>query len=542
MAQGVLMPKAGITVEECVITEWQKKKGDHVNVGDILFTYETDKASFECESTAEGEILEIFYEDGDEVPVLVNVCAIGKPGDSIQGLKEGTAATPVPAAEAAPAPAAASAPAAPAGNMAQGVLMPKAGITVEECVITEWHKKKGDPVKIGDVLFTYETDKASFECESTAEGELLEIFYEDGDEVPVLVNVCAVGKPGDSTAGLKEGTVAAAPAAAAEAAPVTAPVAAAPVPAAGPANPDAKVSPRARMAAKNLGVDATAAVPTGPHGRILEADVKAYAANAPAPAPVAAAPAAEAAPAVQAAPVAAAPAEEAEYVDVKFSGVRKATAKAMVKSLSTMAQLTHYHTFDATALMNLRKQIKANGEAMGMPNITLNDMVMFAVSRILLNHSDLNAIMPEDNVLRKYTNVHLGMAVDTPKGLMVPTIFNANKMSLSELCTEAKRLAKICQEGKASPDMLSGASFTVSNVGSLGVEMFTPVVNPPQVGILGVCGITTRVKEVNGEIKTYPAMGLCLSYDHRALDGTPASKFVKELCTALENISLLMMK
>ena len=177
-----------------------------------------------------------------------------------------------------------------------------------------------------------------------------------------------------------------------------------------------------------------------------------------------------------------------------------------------------------------------------MPNITLNDMVMFAVTRIILNHSDLNAIMPQENVLRKYTNVHLGMAVDTPKGLMVPTIFNANKMSLTELCVEAKRVAKLCQEGKATPDMLSGASFTVSNVGSLGVEMFTPVVNPPQVGILGVCGITTRVKEVNGEIRTYPAMGLCLSYDHRALDGTPASRFMKELCNALENFSLLMMK
>ncbi|MCI8557092.1 MAG: 2-oxo acid dehydrogenase subunit E2 [Lachnospiraceae bacterium] len=421
--------------------------------------------------------------------------------------------------------------------MAQGVLMPKAGITVEECVITEWHKKKGDQIKIGDILFTYETDKAAFECESTAEGELLEIFYEDGDEVPVLVNVCAIGKPGDSVAGLKEGTASAAVPAPAAAAPAAAP---APAASNGPANPDAKVSPRARMAAKNLGVDATAATPTGPHGRIVEADVKAYAASAPAPA-AAAAPAAVPAPAAEAAPAAAVPAD-VEYVDVKFSGVRKATAKAMVKSLSTMAQLTHYHTFDATALMNLRKQIKANGEAMGMPNITLNDMVMFAVSRILLNHSDLNAIMPEDNVLRKYTNVHLGMAVDTPKGLMVPTIFNANKMTLSQLCVEAKRLAKICQEGKAAPDMLSGASFTVSNVGSLGVEMFTPVVNPPQVGILGVCGITTRVKEVNGEIKTYPAMGLCLSYDHRALDGTPASKFVKELCNALENISLLMMK
>ncbi len=543
VAAGVLMPKAGITVEECIITEWLKKKGDHVNVGDILFTYETDKASFECESTAEGEILEIFYEDGDEVPVLVNVCAIGKPGDSIEGIKEGTAPAAAPAAEAPGTQAAAPAAAAPAGNMAAGVLMPKAGITVEECVITEWHKKKGDHVNVGDILFTYETDKAAFECESTAEGELLEIFYEDGDEVPVLVNVCAIGKPGDSIEGLKEGTAPAAPVAAAAPAAAAPAEASAPGAAAasGPANPDAKVSPRARMAARDLGVDATAASPTGPHGRIVEADVRAYAATAPAAAPAAPAAAVEA-PAPAAEVPSAVPAAEAEYVDVKFSGVRKATAKAMVKSLSTMAQLTHYHTFDATALMNLRKQIKANGEAMGMPNITLNDMVMFAVSRIILNHPDLNAIMPQENVLRKYTNVHLGMAVDTPKGLMVPTIFNANKMTLAELCVEAKRLAKICQEGKATPDMLSGASFTVSNVGSLGVEMFTPVVNPPQVGILGVCGITTRVKEVNGEIKTYPAMGLCLSYDHRALDGTPASKFVKELCTALENISLLMMK
>ena len=280
MAQGVLMPKAGITVEECIITEWLKKKGDHVNVGDVLFTYETDKASFECESTAEGEILEIFYEDGEEVPVLVNVCAIGKPGDSIEGIKEGTA----PAAEAASATvAAAPAAAAPAGNMAQGVLMPKAGITVEECVITEWHKKKGDHVAMGEVLFTYETDKAAFECESTAEGELLEIFYEDGDEVPVLVNVCAIGKPGDSIEGLKEGTAPAAAPAAAEAAPVAAGTTAAPAASAasGPANPDAKVSPRARMAARDLGVDATAATPTGPHGRIVEADVRAYAASAP---------------------------------------------------------------------------------------------------------------------------------------------------------------------------------------------------------------------------------------------------------------------
>ncbi len=547
MAEGVLMPKAGITVEECVITEWLKKPGDQVAVGDILFTYETDKATFECESTAAGTLLEIFYNDGDEVPVLVNVCAIGTPGDDVSALKgaSGEAApaeAAAPAPEAAPAPAAA--PAAPTGPVAQGVLMPKAGITVEECIITEWVKKVGDQIAVGDILFTYETDKATFECESTAAGTLLEIFYNDGDEVPVLVNVCAIGNPGDSTVGLKAGEEAPA-AAPAEATPAAsaAPVAAAPVAAAAvAANPDAKVSPRAKMIAETLGVDPTQAAPTGPYGRVIERDVRALAqAQALSPA----APVVEAAPAkaeAPAAPAAAPVADAPDYVDEKFSAIRKATAKAMVRSLSTMAQLTHQHSFDASTILNLRKQLKANGEAMGMPNITINDLVMFAVSRVILNHPQLNATMPEENMIRKYNNVHLGMAVDTPKGLMVPTIFNANKLSLAELSIEAKRLAKLCQEGKATPDMLSGASFTVSNVGSLGVEVFTPVVNPPQVGILGVCGTTTRIKEVNGEIKTYPGMNLCLSYDHRALDGTPASKFMKELCQALENFSLLMMK
>ncbi len=535
MAVGVVMPKAGITVEECVISEWRKKKGDHVNVGDVLFTYETDKAEFECESTAEGELLELFYEEGDEVPVLVNVCAIGQPGDDISGLKDSkevpVAQAPAQSETAAPAataPAAAAA-AAPAGNQAQGVLMPKAGITVEECVISEWLKKVGDHVDVGDILFTYETDKAEFECESTAEGELLEIFYEEGDEVPVLVNVCAIGNPGDSTAGLRAGEEAAeaetgAAAAAEEAAPAAAAAAA------GTPRTDAKVSPRARKTASELGVDATAATGSGPHGRIVEADVRAYASSAQAAA-------AAAAPAVTAAA-----AEGPDYVDEKFSSVRKATARAMSNSLKNSAQLTHHHSFDASAIQALRKQIKANGPSMGMPNITLNDIVMFAVSRVLLNHPDLNATVPEENVLRRYKNVHLGMAVDTPKGLMVPTIFNANKLSLAELSIEAKRVAQICQEGKATPDLLSGASFTVSNLGSLGVEMFTPVINPPQVGILGVCGITNRVREVNGEIQVYPSMGLSLTYDHRAIDGTPASKFMKELCTALENFSLLLMQ
>ena len=221
MANAVIMPKAGITVESCIMGQWMKQVGDPVKVGDVLFTYETDKASFECESTAEGTLLEIFFEEGDEVPCLVNVCAVGNPGEDCSALRGGSGEVESEAPAAAPA-APVAAPAAAATN-AKGVLMPKAGITVESCIIGQWLKKVGDPVKVGDVLFTYETDKASFECESTAEGTLLDIFYEEGDEVPCLVNVCAVGTPGDDTACLKGigGTPAAAEAPA-EAAPAAA--------------------------------------------------------------------------------------------------------------------------------------------------------------------------------------------------------------------------------------------------------------------------------------------------------------------------------
>lgn len=420
--------------------------------------------------------------------------------------------------------------------MAEGVLMPKAGITVEECVITEWLKKIGDKVEVGDILFTYETDKATFECESTAAGELLEIFYKDGDEVPVLVNVCAVGKKGDDISALKEaeGKQAESQSSLAMAAETQKHVAAeVKKEETATENTGAYISPRARMTAESLGVDASMAEATGPHGRVIERDVRMLAAAMPLGQGEYTESGAASADAVEL---------KAEYEDIKFSGVRRATAKAMTKSLSTMAQLTMQRSFDASAILRLRKQIKENGEKMGMPNITLNDMVMYAVSRALLNHKDLNAIMPEEHVLRRYTNVHMGMAVDTEKGLMVPTIHDADKLSLAGLCEEAKMLARTCQAGMAEPDLLAGASFTVTNVGSLGIETFTPVVNPPQVAILGVCGIQTAVKEREGELKTYPKMDLCLTFDHRAIDGTPAGKFLKELCDSLENFNLLVLK
>ena len=509
-ARGVLMPKAGITVESCIIGEWLKNVGDQIKVGDVLFTYETDKASFECESTEEGELLAIFYEAGDEVPCLENVCAVGPHGEPTDCLK-GVSGTPA-AAEAAPAEAAPAAEAAVAGGV-ETVIMPKAGITVESCIIGEWLKNVGDQIKIGDILFTYETDKASFECESTAEGELLEILFQAGDEVPCLDPVCKIGVAGAAPAAAKSG---------------------------------APVSPRAKKLAASAGVDASMATGTGPNGRIIERDVRDLIANPPA---VAAAPAAVAAPAPAAAPAVAAPAPaaaapaaaEAEYKDVKFSGIRRAISKSMTTSLHTMAQLTHNTSFDATAILNYRKALKAaGGEYAG---ITLGDIILYAVSRTLLNHPDLNANMLDDNNIRLFNHVNLGVAVDTPRGLMVPTIRHADEMSLLEISKAVKALAAECRDGAISPDKLSGGSFTVSNLGNMGVESFTPVINPPQTGILGVCGTIDRVRKgKDGGIELYPAMGLSLTYDHRAVDGTPAAKFQKELAFNLENFTVLLSK
>lgn len=451
--------------------------------------------------------------------------------------------------------------------MATPVIMPRQGQSVESCIITKWNKQVGDKVAVGDLLFTYETDKATFDEESQVEGVLLAILHEEGDDVPCLENVCVIGAEGEDVSQFVSAASApeapAAQSASAPEAPASAPAAASAVPAAAQAavtasEGDIKISPRARAYAEKTGVDYRYAVPSGAEGRIIERDIVALREQGVMVTPAASgeylaggsriegtgiggrvsvedlsvsANAAQSAPAVQA----------PEYEDVKLTNIRKVIARSMTASLTGMAQLTLNTSFDATELMAYRKKVKENGEKLGLANITLNDMVLYAVSRTLPNHKDLNAHLLEDK-MRYFTNVHLGMAVDTERGLMVPTIFNANKLSLNEIALEAKKSASDCQKGSINPDKLSGASFTVSNLGSLGIESFTPVINPPQTGILGVDNIVTRVKEVNGQIKTYPAMGLSLTFDHRALDGAPAAKFLKELAANLENFSALLAK
>lgn len=452
--------------------------------------------------------------------------------------------------------------------MATPVIMPRQGQSVESCIISKWHKKKGEKVNAGDILFTYETDKATFDEEAKVEGVLLDIFFEEGDDVPCLLNVCAVGQEGESAAEFNPN---AGSAPKAEEAPqqVETPSAEAPqeVGAAAPAavidaEGKLKISPRARSLADKAGVDSRYANASGPYGRIIEKDIQDLISNGPkatfsakaeftnlgqpiagtglggrvttgdlhAPVPV---------PAAQTAPVAAQPAAEVE--EVKLSNIRKVIAKAMHNSLASTAQLTLHASFDATDIMEYRKKLKENKERLGLENITLNDIILYAVSRTILNHKDLNANFLEDRMLY-FKNVHLGLAVDTERGLMVPNIFHVNLKSLNEISREAKALAQECQKGTISPDKLKGGSFTITNLGTLDVEYFTPVLNAPQTGILGVGCIVQRVKEVDGDLVTYPAMTLSLTFDHKALDGAPAAKFLKELKTNLENFSLLLAK
>lgn len=427
--------------------------------------------------------------------------------------------------------------------MATAVIMPRQGQSVESCIIGEWFKKVGDPVQEGDILFSYETDKSSFEEPAKQAGTLLAIFYGADDDVPCLTTVGVIGEPGESyaefapdqAAGTAEAPGMEAPAAKA---PAAAAVAAPAVQAEGTALRG--VSPRARNAAERLHVDPAQAQPTGPNGRVIERDIKALAqasrtgtglGGRVTAADQAAAAAAPAAPAVQGA--------DTEYQDVKLPNIRKVIAKSMFQSLSTMAQLTHTTSFDATCIMNFRKGLKAAPEQLQVPNITLNDIILFAASRVLPKHPDLNAHFLEDK-MRYFRHVNLGIAVDTPRGLMVPTLMRAEEKSLKEIAAEAKALAAACQDGSINPDLLQGASFTVSNLGTLGIEHFTPVINPPQTGILGVDCIVERVRTVDGQIAVYPAMGLSLTYDHRALDGAPASRFLQDMRTALENFQALL--
>jgi pyruvate dehydrogenase E2 component (dihydrolipoamide acetyltransferase) len=411
--------------------------------------------------------------------------------------------------------------------------MPQKGLTEESAILTKWYVKEGDVVKEGQYIFALETGKATFDVEAEVSGTILKLAGGEGEEIAIKAVVCVIGTPGESYTLEEKPSVAAAgtssaPAAAAPDLPVKGAAGeAAPLTAGGTG--EVKISPRARRLAEKEGLDYSALRGSGPGGRIIEDDIKAVPAGRKAPDSSRPAMTASFFPA----------GTEGEYAVVPNDRMRKIIALNMLNSLQSMAQFTMTASFDAAEIMDYH--VRYNSVHSPEEKLSINDLLVFAVSRVLPDFPFMNAHFSGEET-RLFTHVSLGIATHTPKGLLVPTVKNADTKSLGEISGEIKALALRCREGKALPEDLSGGTFTVSNLGRYGVNFFTPIINPPQTGILGVGAIEYKRKKTPSGIADYPAMGLSLTVDHRAVDGAPAAEFLAALCAELENFSFLLVK
>jgi pyruvate dehydrogenase E2 component (dihydrolipoamide acetyltransferase) len=426
--------------------------------------------------------------------------------------------------------------------MAIPVLMPRQGQSVESCILGQWYKSVGEEVNEGDILFSYETDKASFEEEAKEGGILLATFFEEGDEIPVLTHVAVIGKEGESFEEFRPGNEPA------------------------EENPDEKeteeetpkviefemeesgsgtrirISPLAKNMAESLDIDIKTLKGSGPRGRIIARDVEEASKSAKAEPQLQ--PEAKTKPEQ----VTATPAKPAVILEsgVDFEikpipNIRKLIASAMHQSLQNSAQLTHHLSADARQILNLRKKFKKEyAERAVKQNVTINDLVCFAVIRALEKFPQVNTHYLGDT-MKWFKKVHLGLAVDTDRGLMVPALQNADDLSITGLSHQLLQLAMQARAGNVNPDLLSpgAATFTVSNLGNYGVEMFTPVINLPQTAILGVCTIIPRPKEIEEGVYGFvPMLGLSLTYNHQALDGGEATRFLAEIKNQIENLTV----
>ena len=496
MATEIVMPRQGQSVEACTIVRWVKQPGENVGAGDVLCEIETDKAAFEVESTAAGTLLAQFFPEGDEVPVLTPIASVGDPGEAVPTLSATSA--PTDRANAAPAYASAAPGAAPSPA---GAVPPSA-----------------PPVS------------APEPAPATPPAYGAEVSAPDAS---AAATVPAPGRRG------------------------------------GPPS-----SPRARRRAGELGVDYTVLSGSGPGGRIIERDVVAAAAAQPPLTAAARAAAAAGSPvpatgsgiggrvtlADLAAPAAspgaaptdgAPPAAAAEVTTVPVTGVRKLISERMRQSLLESAQLTMHASADAEALVAYRARLKSSAEHLNLRHVTINDLILFAVARTLPQFPKLNAVVRgagdgTGDLIEQHRDVHLAFAVDTERGLMVPVIAAAECLSIGALADRAHELAAAAQAGSVNPDLLQGGTFTVTNLGAFGVESFTPILNLPQVAILGVGALV--LKPVAADL-TQPGapqqvsyrrhLGLSLTIDHRMVDGAPAARFLQALAAAIADLDLL---
>jgi len=435
--------------------------------------------------------------------------------------------------------------------VATPVIIPKLGITVESCIIGSWRKKGGEKIKKGDILLEIETDKTTFEVEAPASGILLGVFFKEGDIVPVLTNIAVIGEEGEEFESYRPKTGGVSKKLPEQ-----------------PVKEEVKekskeetempeieketlverltvrdedwisggVSPRARQFAIAHNVNLDKVTGSGPHGRILERDVLEYFQTTSRLSSLARKLQNEGwthkgtysgigSMIIR---------EDLRQPGKKISTIRSTIARHMHSSLIETAQYTVTISARADAILSMRRKIKNELTRRSVTNITINDMVMYTVIYTLVSYPELNAEFIDGKVYQ-YKDINLAFACDTPRGLMVPVIRSAQKLSLEELSLSVKKLSNEAISGNIAPDDLTGGTFTTTNIGSMGIEYFTPILNTPQVAILGICNIDLKPVKIGKDVQFIEHIKLCLTVDHQVIDGAPAARFLVALKDNIEN-------
>lgn len=547
MSHTVELPALGESVTEGTVTRWLVAVGDTVAVDDPIVEVSTDKVDTEIPSPVAGVVEQILVEEDEDVEVGAALVVIGD-GSSAPAAAPAAPAAEAPAASAPAAPEAPAAAAAPAAGSATGqeVTLPALGESVTEGTVTRWLKEVGEQVEVDEPLVEVSTDKVDTEVPSPVAGTLLEIRIQEDEEAEVGQVLAIIG---DSSAAAPAAPAAPAPAAAAPA-PATPAAPAAPAsapdtpatPAAPAADGEAYVTPLVRKLAKDNGIDLSTVKGTGVGGRIRKQDVQAAIAAKGSAAAPAAAPAASAAPAADGAPKAAHTFEVSPKRGTveKTARIRQVIAKRMRESLDISTQLTQVTEVDMTRVAQLRAKAKDGFLAREGAKLTFLPFFAQAVTEALQQHPALNASMTED--LKQITypdSENVAIAVDTPKGLLVPVIKNASDLGIAGLAKAIGDLGGRARTGDIAPEELTGSTFTITNIGSFGALFDTPIINQPNVAILGTGSIVKRpmvVKDVDGNdsIAIRSMCYLSLTYDHRVVDGADAGRFLYTLKTRLE--------
>jgi len=551
MTFSVTMPALGESVSEGTVTRWLKAEGDHVNVDEPLLEVSTDKVDTEIPSPVSGTLQKIVVQVDQTVPVGAELAIIA---DGMSEPKNSAPVAEVPAQPATPvavvetpapvtptpAPAAPAAPATPAPTGAGTVItMPALGESVSEGTVTRWLKNVGDSVAVDEALLEVSTDKVDTEIPSPVAGTLLAIDVAEDTTVPVGARLGLIGSAGGAVsapvtpppASVVSAPVISTPVAQVPSQPVT-PVAVVQTQAPVSQPADAYVTPLVRKLASELGVNLAQVKGTGIGGRIRREDVEALARPAApaAVASVASTPSAAKPPVVAVSPL--------RGTTVTMSRLRKVIAARMVESLQVSAQLTTVVEVDVTKIARLRDRAKASFESREGVKLSFLPFFAVAVCEALKQHPVLNSSVEGDQITYHGAE-HLGVAVDTERGLLVPVIANAGDLNMGGIARKIADLAARTRDNKVTPDELGGGTFTLTNTGSRGALFDTPIINQPQVAILGLGAVVKRPMDVRGEdggetIAIRSMVYLGLSYDHRVVDGADAARFLVTLKERLE--------